>query len=102
MQSQNLLGGAAALFAASAMMLAASIAQAAMSPPSATGYAKADIQLAAGGCGYGRHRLLGGGCSIPPYNKQQREYLQDLRPCQPGTHSESFPSPQGYRCVLNR
>jgi uncharacterized caspase-like protein len=25
-----------------------------------------------------------------------------LRPCQPGAHSESFPSPSGYRCVLNR
>ena len=102
MQLQNLMSAAAALFAAGALTLSASTAQAAMSSPSAMGYAKADIQLAAGGCGYGRHRLLGGGCSIPPYNKQQREYLQDLRPCQPGTHSESFPNPQGYRCVLNR
>jgi hypothetical protein len=101
MRLQNLTG-AAALFAAGAIMLAASTAQAAMSPPSAMGYAKSGIQLAAGGCGYGRHRLLGGGCSMRPYNKSQRDYLRDLRPCQPGTHSESFPSAQGYRCVLNR
>jgi hypothetical protein len=29
-------------------------------------------------------------------------YATDLRPCQPGTHSESYPNQQGYRCVLNR
>jgi len=29
-------------------------------------------------------------------------YATDLRPCQPGTHSESFPNQQGYRCVPNR
>jgi peptidoglycan hydrolase-like protein with peptidoglycan-binding domain len=28
--------------------------------------------------------------------------FSDLRPCQPGTHSQSFPNPQGYRCVLNQ
>jgi uncharacterized caspase-like protein/peptidoglycan hydrolase-like protein with peptidoglycan-binding domain len=28
--------------------------------------------------------------------------VDPLRPCQPGAHSESFPSPSGYRCVLNR
>jgi hypothetical protein len=91
-----------AVLAAIGIGIAASGAQAAMSPPPLAGYGNSDLQGVAGGCGYGRHRLLGGGCSIPPYNKTQREYLQDLRPCQPGTHSESFPSPQGYRCVLNR
>jgi hypothetical protein len=28
--------------------------------------------------------------------------FNDLRPCGPGTHSESFPSGSGYRCVLDR
>ena len=28
--------------------------------------------------------------------------FDDLRRCQPGTHAESFPTSQGYRCVLNR
>jgi hypothetical protein len=101
MSSGNVISGAAAMLVAGAMTLIASTAQAGMSPLS-PGYSKPDIQLLAGGCGPGRHRLLGGGCSLLPYNKTQREYLQDLRPCQPGTHSESFPSPQGYRCVLNR
>jgi hypothetical protein len=27
--------------------------------------------------------------------------FNDLRPCQPGMHSESFPNPNGYRCVPN-
>lgn len=35
-----------------------------------------------------------------PSNSTQAQYLSDLRPCQPGTHSESFPNTQGYRCVL--
>jgi hypothetical protein len=91
-----------ALAVAGAMMFAASGANAAMSPIPTAGYSSSDIQLAAGGCGYGSHRLLGGGCSVRPYNKSQAEYLTDLRPCQPGTHSQSFPSPQGYRCVVNR
>jgi hypothetical protein len=97
----NSTGRARALIVGGVLLFLASPTQAAMSPPSA-GHSISDIQLAAGGCGTGRHRLLGGGCSLRPYNKTQREYLQDLRPCQPGTHSESFPSPQGYRCVLNR
>jgi hypothetical protein len=37
-----------------------------------------------------------------PSNPVQAEYLSDMRPCQPGTHSESFPTQQGYRCVLNQ
>lgn len=101
MSSRNLINGAAAALAA-AMMLAASAAHAAMSPPPAAGYAMSDIQLTAGGCGAGRHRLLTGGCSLRPYNKEQADYLRDLRPCQRGFHSESFPTPQGYRCVTNR
>jgi hypothetical protein len=36
-----------------------------------------------------------------PSNPQQAQYLSDLRPCAPGTHSESFPITQGYRCVLD-
>jgi hypothetical protein len=91
-----------AALAVIAMAIAASSAQGAMAPSPLTGHGNSYLQGVAGGCGYGRHRLLGGGCSLRPYNKTQREYLQDLRPCQPGTHSESFPSPQGYRCVLNR
>src|SRR5258708_32373009 len=32
-----------------------------------------------------------------PYNETQPQYLNELRPCQPGTHSESFPNTQnGY------
>jgi Spy/CpxP family protein refolding chaperone len=85
-----------------AMLVAASAAQAAMAPPPAAGFAATETQLAAGGCGPGRHRLLTGGCSARPFNKTQADYLRDLRPCQPGTHSQSFPNPQGYRCVLNR
>lgn len=34
-----------------------------------------------------------------PYAGQE---FNDLRQCQPGTHSESFPNGQGYRCALNR
>jgi hypothetical protein len=37
-----------------------------------------------------------------PSNAYQAQYLSDLRPCQPGTHSQSAPSGQGYRCVLNQ
>jgi Spy/CpxP family protein refolding chaperone len=77
----------------------ASSAQAAMAP--LAGFAP-QIEMAAGGCGPGSHRLLTGGCSIRPFNKTQAEYLHDLRPCQPGTHSMSFPNLQGYRCVLDR
>jgi|SRR5450432_2998794 hypothetical protein len=80
-------------------LIAASSAQAAMTP--LAGFAP-QIHLATGGCGPGSHRLLTGGCSIPPFNKTQSEYLHDLRPCQPGTHSVSFPNLQGCRCVLNR
>jgi hypothetical protein len=29
-------------------------------------------------------------------------YFNDLRPCQPGTHSETFPGGAGYRCVPDR
>jgi hypothetical protein len=93
---------ALALMMAGATFAAPSLAGAAMAPPPAAGYAISAVQLAAGGCGPGRHRLLSGGCSARPYNKTQGDYLRDLRPCQPGTHSESFPNPQGYRCVLNR
>jgi hypothetical protein len=93
----------AAFAVAVAMMFAASSADAAMSPVPVAGYSSSDIQLTAGGCGPGRHRLLfSGGCSERPHNHSQAEYLTDLRPCQPGTHSQSFPSPQGYRCVVNR
>ena len=92
---------ALALMMAGATFAAPSLAGAAMAPPAA-GYAISAVQLAAGGCGPGRHRLLSGGCSARPYNKTQGDYLRDLRPCQPGTHSESFPNPQGYRCVINR
>jgi hypothetical protein len=99
MQARNLTVAAIA----GAMIAGVSFAQAAMAPPSASAYAAPDIQRTAGGCGPGSHRLLfGGGCSVRPYNKTQYEYLNDLRPCQPHTHAESFPSPQGYRCVLNR
>jgi Spy/CpxP family protein refolding chaperone len=93
---------AIALIMAGAMIAASAAAEAAMAPPLAAGYAVSEMQLAAGGCGPGRHRLLSGGCSVRPSNKTQGDYLRDLRPCQPGTHSESFPNPQGYRCVLNR
>ena len=102
MLSRNLISGAAAALAVGAIILGASAAQAAMSPAPASGYATSDIQLTAGGCGPGRHRLLTGGCSLRPYNKEQGDYLRDLRPCQRGFHSESFPTPQGYRCVINR
>jgi hypothetical protein len=91
-----------ALAVAGAMIGGASSAGAAMAPAPAASYSTSDVQLAAGGCGPGSHRLLGGGCSVRPYNKEQAEYLSDRRPCQPGTHSQSFPSPQGYRCVVNR
>ncbi len=37
-----------------------------------------------------------------PSTPEQAQYLSDLRPCEPGTHSESFPNTQGYRCVLNQ
>jgi hypothetical protein len=37
-----------------------------------------------------------------PSNAYQAQYLSDLRPCQPGTHSQSAPFGQGYRCVLNQ
>ncbi|WP_158817215.1 hypothetical protein [Methylocapsa sp. S129] len=97
------MSGAMTALAAGAMILAASTAQAAMSPPPSEAYAASDVQLAAGGCGYGSHRLLfGGGCSRRAYNKEQRDYMRDLRPCGVGMHSESFPSSQGYRCVFNR
>jgi hypothetical protein len=33
---------------------------------------------------------------------QSDSYFSDLRQCPAGTHSESFPSGQGYRCVPNR
>jgi hypothetical protein len=92
----------AAVILAGAIIAAASAAEAAMAPPPAGVYATTDAQLTAGGCGPGRHRLLTGGCSAPAASKTQGDYLRDLRPCQPGTHSESFPNPQGYRCVLNR
>ena len=36
-----------------------------------------------------------------PSNPYQAQYLSDLRQCPPGTHSQSTPSGQGYRCVLN-
>jgi hypothetical protein len=36
-----------------------------------------------------------------PINSTQAQYLQDLRPCQPGTHPISFPNDQGYRCVFD-
>jgi hypothetical protein len=91
-----------ALAVAGAMLFAASSANAAMSRVPAAGYSSAEVQLTAGGCGYGSHRLLGGGCTARAYNRSQAEYLTDLRPCQPGTHSQSFPSAQGYRCVVNR
>jgi hypothetical protein len=29
-------------------------------------------------------------------------YFNDLRTCQPGTHSETFPGGAGYRCVPDR
>jgi hypothetical protein len=93
---------AVALALAGLMIVGASAAQAAMAPPPAAGYAGADTRFVAGGCGAGRHRLLTGGCSLRPFNKTQADYLRDLRPCQPGTHSVSFPTTQGYRCVLNR
>jgi len=90
------------LIMAGATFAAPSLAEAAMTPPAAAGYATSAVQLTAGGCGPGRHRLLSGGCSVRPFNKTQGDYLRDLRPCQPGTHSESFPNTQGYRCALNR
>ena len=46
----------------------------------------------------------GVGAGRPASSLQQTadNYATDLRPCQPGTHSESYPNQQGYRCVLNR
>jgi hypothetical protein len=99
MQPRNLI---LAALAAGAVVASVPLAQAAMTPPPGAVYATPDIFLTAGGCGPGSHRLLfGGGCSVRPYNKTQSEYLNDLRPCQPGTHSVSAPNLQGYRCVLN-
>ncbi|MGO8798010.1 MAG: DUF4399 domain-containing protein [Roseiarcus sp.] len=37
-----------------------------------------------------------------PAAPQSGEGFNDLRRCQPGTHAESFPSSQGYRCALDR
>jgi hypothetical protein len=100
MQSRNVTIVA---FAAGALIAGVSLSQAAMAPPPGAAFGGSGFHLTAGGCGPGSHRLLfGGGCSVPAYNKTQSEYLNDLRPCQPHTHSESYPSPQGYRCVLNR
>lgn len=36
-----------------------------------------------------------------PTNAYQAQYFNDLRPCQPVTHSQSYPNTQSYRCVLN-
>jgi hypothetical protein len=33
---------------------------------------------------------------------QYASAFNDLRVCQPGTHSETFPGGQGYRCVPDR
>ncbi|MGD0721107.1 MAG: hypothetical protein ABR970_08675 [Roseiarcus sp.] len=41
-------------------------------------------------------------CAAPAALAQQGGYLNDLRPCPPGTHSESFPSGSGYRCTVDR
>jgi hypothetical protein len=45
---------------------------------------------------------LGACMSNAPSTPEQAQYLSDLRLCQPGTHSESFPNQQGYRCVLDQ
>jgi hypothetical protein len=37
-----------------------------------------------------------------PSNAYQAQYFNDLRPCQPGTHSQSYPNTQSYRCVLDQ
>jgi len=41
--------------------------------------------------------------SLPSFAGAQgyNTYFNDLRPCPPGTHSESFPAGSGYRCVVN-
>ena len=94
MFSRKLHRGLSTALAAAGVMLAATAAEAAMSPAPMDGFSRTDVQLAAGGCGAGfRRTLFGHRCVrvVPP-----RRY------CQPGTHSESFPNASGYRCVLNR
>jgi hypothetical protein len=42
-------------------------------------------------------------CAAPVALAQQGGgYFNDLRPCPPGSHSESFPSGSGYRCIADR
>ena len=37
----------------------------------------------------------------PGYQEAPQQPFNDLRRCQPGMHSESFPNVSGYRCVMN-
>lgn len=45
---------------------------------------------------------LGACMQSAPTNTYQAQYFNDLRPCQPGTHSQSSPFGNGYSCVLNQ
>jgi hypothetical protein len=45
--------------------------------------------------------MLSGCMPGGPTNAYQAQYFNDPRPCQPGTHSQSYPNTQSYRCVLN-
>lgn len=38
----------------------------------------------------------------PQGQPQSQQQFNDLRPCSPGTHSQSAPTSTGYRCVLNQ